>query len=289
MIERYCNYLSLVEKRLTELFNFAENDVVTEAMKYSVFAGGKRVRALLTLEFCYLCGGNIEDALDYACAVEMVHTYSLIHDDLPCMDDDDMRRGKPSCHVKFGESYALLAGDALLTFAFETVANSCNGFSDNCSAVKTLAQCAGFAGMIGGQTLDLNYECKAVSLDAIKKTDYLKTSKLIEAACVLGCICSSCGESDYSSNASRYAENMGVAFQIVDDILDVISSPEELGKPIGSDDENNKSTYPSIVGLDNSKKLAADYTQKALAALDCFGAKADDLKGFTADLLSRKK
>ena len=288
MNKRYSEYLSLIEDRLNNLLKSDSDDIVTEAMKYSLFAGGKRVRALLTLEFCYLCGGDINKSIDYACAVEMIHTYSLIHDDLPCMDDDDMRRGKPSCHVKFGENYALLAGDGLLTLAFETISKCKNSFQNNCLAVCALSQCAGYAGMIGGQTLDLQNECKAVDLDTIQKTDFLKTSKLIEAACVLGCVSAS-AEEKYINTAADYAENMGLAFQIVDDILDVTSSSEELGKPVGSDDENKKSTYVSILGLEESEKMAARFTDKALTSLDLFGDKADELKEFTINLLSRKK
>lgn len=288
MIERYSNYLSLIENRLNELLNFASGDVVAQAMRYSVFAGGKRIRALLTLEFCNMCGRDAKIALDYACAVEMIHTYSLIHDDLPCMDDDDLRRGKPSCHVKFGENYALLAGDALLTLAFETISKSKGCEINNIKAVKVLAECAGFAGMIGGQSLDLQNECKVVDLDTIKKTDYLKTSKLIESACVLGCICASADEEAISS-ARIYAENMGLAFQIIDDILDVTSSSQQLGKPVGSDDENNKSTYVSLAGLKNSEIMAVDFTDKALNAIGYFGSRSDDLKQLTNDLLRRKK
>ena len=288
MIDRYNEYSRIIENRIKELLDFENQNDVTQAMKYSVLAGGKRIRPLLTLEFCYLCAGEPEKVLDYACAVEMIHTYSLIHDDLPCMDDDDLRRGKPSCHIKFGEATALLAGDALLTLAFETLCKSDNTYKNNSDAVCVLSKCAGYSGMIGGQTLDLQNECKAVDLNTIQTTDYLKTSKLIEAACVLGCISASADEK-FIEKAAEYAKYMGIAFQIVDDILDVTSSEDELGKPVGSDDENNKSTYVSLLGLENSEKLAAEFTQKALLCLEYFGEKSNDLKEFTKELLVRKK
>ena len=286
----YNEYLSLAEKHLQGVLepSTVGEDKVTDAMKYSLQAGGKRIRPLLCLEFCNLCGGDIKSALDYACAVELVHTYSLIHDDLPCMDNDDMRRGKPSCHIKFGEEYALLAGDALLTYAFYLISGCKNGAEKNCMALKELSRCAGYNGMIGGQTLDLLNENKKVGIDIITKTDILKTSKLIEAACVLGCISAGADE-EHISRAREYALNMGVAFQIRDDILDVTSSAEKLGKPAGSDEENDKSTYVSVLGLDKSVKAAEEYSEKAIKALDIFGDKAKNLISFTNSLLKREK
>lgn len=288
MIDKYIKYSDMVENRLKELFDFENEDEVIKAMKYSIFADGKRIRPVLTLEFCNLCCYDPAAAIDYACAVEMIHTYSLIHDDLPCMDDDDMRRGKPSCHIKFGEATALLAGDALLTYAFEVVSKSQLPEINNALAVMKLSHCAGFQGMIGGQTLDLQNECKAVDLDTVKMTDYLKTSKLIEAACCLGCIAAD-SDSEKIENACKYAENMGLAFQIVDDILDVTSTTAELGKPVGSDDDNKKSTYVSLLGLEKSEKLACEFSEKALKSLEYFGKDAADLIDFTESLLSRKK
>ena len=288
MIKRYEEYICLVNKRLEEKFSITSVDIVEEAMKYSLFADGKRIRPLLCLEFSNICNGNISDALDYSCAVEMVHTYSLIHDDLPCMDDDDMRRGKPSCHIKFGEEYALLAGDALLTYAFETVAKCNNDSNRNIKAVSALSKCAGYLGMIGGQTLDLQNENKICDIDCVIKTDFLKTSKLIEAACVMGCISANADEKQIES-AIKYSGYMGIAFQICDDILDVTSTSEVLGKPVLSDNENDKSTYVSLLGIDKAKKMADEYTFKALECLDFFGEKANDLKVFTKDLIKRKK
>lgn len=288
MLDRYKNYLKRIEERLNDFFSADKTDITIEAMKYSLFAGGKRIRPLLCAEFAYLCNGNAEDSFDYACAIEMIHTYSLIHDDLPCMDDDDMRRGKASCHVKFGEEYALLAGDALLTMAFEVISKCRNDSEKNILAIERLSKCAGVSGMIGGQTKDLLNEGKECNIDEISNTDYLKTSKLIEASCILGCI-SSCATEKQISFAEKYAKNMGIAFQIRDDILDVTSTNEILGKPIGSDVEKKKSTYVSILGIDEARRMAEKYTFDAIHALDIFSDRANDLRKFTLDLLGREK
>ena len=288
MNNRYKEYLNKIEKSLETKLPDDLNDIVQKAMKYSIFSDAKRIRPLLALEFCNIAGGNYEDAIDYACAVEMVHTYSLIHDDLPCMDDDDMRRGKPSCHKQFGEEYALLAGDALLTYAFETISLCDNDADKNCKAVLNLSKCSGFNGMILGQSMDLQNECKAVDLDTIKTTDYLKTSKLIECACVMGCIAAGSDEKMIQS-AINYSRCMGIAFQIIDDILDVTSTPEILGKPVGSDKDNEKSTYVSFLGIEKAKELAREYTEEALSSLDIFGDKSNDLKDYTKLLLNRSK
>lgn len=225
-----------------------------EAMRYSVENGGKRIRPMLTLEFCRMCGGSVEAALPLACAIEFIHTYSLIHDDLPCMDDDDMRRGKPSSHIKFGEANALLAGDSLLTFAFQSAGEAEDIPADAVAkAVSLLARASGCAGMIAGQVQDLENENKTVAADDLRSVDILKTGELIRCACQLGCIAA--GADDNKLEAARvYAENLGIAFQIVDDILDVTSDEATLGKPVGSDAENCKNTYVSLLGLEEAKK-----------------------------------
>ena len=288
MNNRYKEYLTEIDNSLKSKLPESLNDVVEKAMIYSLFSDAKRIRPLLALEFCNISGGDYKNAIDYACAVEMVHTYSLIHDDLPCMDDDDMRRGKPSCHKQFGEEYALLAGDALLTYAFETISLCQNDYEKNCKAVFNLSQCSGFKGMILGQSFDLQNECKGVALDTITKTDYLKTSKLIECACVMGCIAAGADE-NMIQNAKNYSRCMGIAFQIIDDILDVTSTSEILGKPVGSDENNEKSTYVSLLGIDKAKQLAEKYTEEALASLNTFGDKSNDLKEYTKLLLNRRK
>ena len=283
-------YLSLIEVSLSEYLpeDDAGDLAVGGMMEYSLKVGGKRVRPLLTLEFCRLCGGSPETALPFACALEYIHTYSLIHDDLPCMDNDDMRRGQPSSHKKFGEANALLAGDALLTRAFGILAGAELPPAFIVRAVDALADAAGALGMIGGQYLDLEGEKKALTIDGLRRIDALKTRALIRCACLLGCIAAD-AEIEQIDAAETYADNLGVAFQIVDDILDVTADSATLGKPVGSDEKNGKNTYVSLLGLDGAGREAEDYTNKALAALDVFGERAEDLKRFTAALLERKK
>ena len=240
-----------------------------ESMRYSVENGGKRIRPMLTLEFCRMCGGSVEAVLPLACAIEFIHTYSLIHDDLPCMDNDDMRRGKPSSHIKFGEAKDISA-DAVA------------------KAVSLLAHAAGCAGMIAGQVQDLENENKTVSVDDLRSVDVLKTGELIRCACQLGCVAA--GADDKKLEAARvYAENLGIAFQIVDDILDVTSDEATLGKPIGSDAENCKNTYVSLLGLEKAQKIAAELTDKAIDALKIFGDEAEFLISLSEKLLSRNK
>ncbi len=260
-----------------------------EAMRYSVENGGKRIRPMLTLEFCRMCGGSVEAALPLACAIEFIHTYSLIHDDLPCMDDDDMRRGKPSSHIKFGEANALLAGDSLLTFAFQSAGEAEDIPADAVAkAVSLLARASGCAGMIAGQVQDLENENKTVAADDLRSVDILKTGELIRCACQLGCIAAEAD--DMKLEAARvYAENLGIAFQIVDDILDVTSDEATLGKPVGSDAENCKNTYVSLLGLEEAKRIAAELTRKAIDALGVFGDESEFLVSLSKKLLSRNK
>lgn len=239
---------------------------VVRAMKYSLVNGGKRLRPVLVIEFCKACGGTLSDALPFACAIEYIHTYSLIHDDLPCMDNDDMRRGKPSCHKMFGEATALLAGDALLTHAFEIAASSDLPGDRVNAAVSLLAQNAGVGGMIGGQVLDLMYEKYQAELSEIITVHKLKTGALISAACILGCIAAGASEEKISS-ASRFAYNLGIAFQIKDDLLDVFGDEKKLGKPIGSDAENDKKTYVDIVGAEKAKSDVKMLTASAINQL----------------------
>lgn len=245
-------------------------DIAKEAMIYSLTSGGKRVRSILLLEFCRLNGGDINKALPIAAAIEMVHAYSLIHDDLPCMDDDDMRRGKPSCHAKFGEATALLAGDALLTMAFEIIstASTIDMLSaDSClRAIRVLASCAGIEGMVGGQVIDLLNEGKDIDEQTLNVTHLKKTGALIKAACKLGVIAAN-GSADAMKKAEEFAQSFGLAFQIVDDILDVVGDEKTLGKPNGSDADNRKTTYVTLYGLESAKSIATETTARSLAIL----------------------
>ena len=279
-------YKNLIDEKLIELlthkqFEFSE---VIDAMKYSVVAGGKRIRGVLVLEFARLGGADIHSALSIACALEMIHTYSLIHDDLPCMDDDDFRRGQPSCHVKFGEATALLAGDALLTMAFEVIAKSNLTDSQKVLAISELSRSAGVFGMIGGQVLDLKYEGEKIGIDTINSIHSMKTSALINAACRLGCICANA--LSLFEVADEYAKNVGLAFQIVDDILDVVSTKEVLGKPINSDSENQKETYATIYGFEKCREIVNTLTNNAVKAVE---NKSSFLKEFAISLENRVK
>ncbi|MBQ6796904.1 MAG: polyprenyl synthetase family protein [Clostridia bacterium] len=281
--------LQMIENRLDELTAScgALHPTVCDAMRYSLLDAGKRVRPVFTLSFCEALGGDAESALDFACAVEMVHTYSLIHDDLPCMDDDDMRRGKPSCHKVYGEAVALLAGDALLTLAFGTIAQCKTVSTDKIAAAAAeLARLSGAAGMVGGQVIDLDSEGKSVPIETLRVLDAGKTCALIEAACVLGCICADADEAALSA-ARKYASGVGMAFQIVDDILDVTGDEAILGKPVESDAGNNKSTYVSLMGIEGASAEARRYTQEATAALDVLGGECEFLKDFAQKLLYR--
>ncbi len=260
-----------------------------EAMRYSLLDAGKRIRPILALEFCRASGGNPENAMPFACGVEMIHTYSLIHDDLPCMDDDELRRGKPSCHIQYGEDTALLAGDALQPLAFETMLSGSSIRPDlTVRAANTLAHACGAAGMVGGQVIDLENEGKHVGLDELRVMDSGKTGAIIKAACVMGVIAAD-GSDEMINIAEKYAENIGIAFQITDDILDVTSTAEVLGKPVESDIGNDKSTYVSLLGLDKAREEAARYTELAVDAVAPLGENAEFLKEFAKMLASRIK
>lgn len=289
--KQYQEYLVRVNAALETACNtyLPEESDVCRAARYSLLGGGKRIRAVLVLAVCDMLNGDAAAADQFAAAVEMLHCYSLIHDDLPCMDNDDMRRGKPSSHIKFGEANALLAGDSLLTFAFQTAGEAKDIPADAVAkAVSLLARAAGCAGMIAGQVQDLENENKTVAADDLRSVDILKTGELIRCACQLGCIAA--GADDKKLEAARvYAENLGIAFQIVDDILDVTSDEATLGKPIGSDAENCKNTYVSLLGLEKAQKIAAELTNKAIDALKVFGDEAEFLISLSKKLLSRNK
>lgn len=283
------NDISIVEDRLIKLLPECANgqDEVVKAMKYSLSNGGKRLRPVLCLEFARACGTDRFDALDFACAVEYIHTYSLIHDDLPCMDDDDMRRGKPSCHKEFGEATALLAGDALLTHAFQILAGAELDDKKIALACGLLAQNAGVQGMVGGQVIDLKYESETPDLQQLLSVHRLKTGALISAACLLGCIAAGADDEKIAA-ASVFAYDLGVAFQIKDDILDVVGSTEALGKPVGSDAENNKTTYVTVRGMENAQKDVEMLTSAAVSRLSAF-ENTDFLKTLALYLVNRNK
>lgn len=283
------SYIELIENKL-RFYNPQPDNLqnnIYKAMNYSLEAGGKRLRPVLLLEFCRVCGGNIDEAMPFACALEMIHTYSLIHDDLPAMDNDDLRRGQPTNHKVFGEAVAILAGDALLTKAFHIMASAnMENKANHIKAIEYMSNAAGTEGMIGGQIVDIENENKPASIETLRYMHSLKTGALIKAACVIGGIVA--GASDKTLKIlSDYAENLGIAFQIRDDILDVTGNEEELGKPIGSDAKCNKSTYVSILGIDEAKELCSEYTEKALVCLSELKADTGFLEDFTKSLLTR--
>lgn len=285
-------YIDFINENLDSFIppcDFGE-DIVHKAMKYSLSIGGKRIRPVLVLEFCRICGGDINKALPFAVALEMVHTYSLIHDDLPCMDNDDMRRGMPSCHIKYGEEYALLAGDGLLTRAFSVISESAIAKEKPEIAIKAitaLSSYAGVNGMIGGQVVDLMNEDKNAPLEVLETMDSLKTGALIRCAAYLGVLSANADEKKMEA-ADIYAKNIGHAFQIIDDVLDVIGDEAKLGKPVGSDKESGKSTYVSLLGLEKSRQYADDLTEKAINALDIFNNEGEFLKELAFSLIKRQ-
>ncbi|MBE6716111.1 MAG: polyprenyl synthetase family protein [Ruminococcaceae bacterium] len=262
-----------------------ETAAIGDMLRYSLEGGGKRIRPLLCLEFCAAAGGNVDNALLFACAVEFVHTYSLVHDDLPCMDNDDYRRGKLSSHKMFGEANALLAGDALLTEAFNLLSRA--AFEGHVSseqavrAVRELSLLSGMKGMIGGQYIDLKYENTPANLPVLIEMDTLKTAALIECACALGLIAAGADDMEISY-ARDFARELGIAFQIEDDVLEASESGES------SDVKNGKVTYVSLFGVEKAKELAAIHTKNALSALERFGPAADEIRMIAENLLNRK-
>ena len=257
---------ALVEGELSGSFlEDGPHKELLDAMRYSLLAGGKRVRPVLTLKFCEALCGDMGPALDYACGIEMLHTYSLIHDDLPCMDDDNLRRGKPTCHVVYGEWLALLAGDALQAAAFERLAKSKRTIPvANSKACAVLAKAAGRTGMCAGQYLDIAEEERQLGAERLSQIHIWKTSALLEAACLMGLTASPVEPTAAQwAAAERYARELGLAFQIRDDVLDVESTAEDLGKPTGSDAENGKRTFAALYGLEECSRLVEDHTKLA--------------------------
>lgn len=286
MSKSYERFLPDIEKKLES--SITADNSAAQAMKYSLLSGGKRIRPILLLEFYALCGGNGDSALNFAAALEMIHTYSLIHDDLPCMDNDDMRRGRPSCHKAFGEDTALLAGDALLTLAFKTAAETDGIPADRVlKAIAVLAENAGISGMVGGQVEDLAFEKSGATIDELRGMYLKKTSCLLSAGAVCGSILAGADEKELKY-AAEYAEKLGLAFQIIDDILDCTSDEKTLGKPIGSDEKNGKITYVTLLGIDGAKSEAERLSNEALTALCKIKGDNAALRELTADLLDRK-
>ena len=285
--DRSESYKAYIEQYLSDFYKQYDEEpqkVLFDAMRYSLLAGGKRLRPIFAFEFCRLCGADWKKAAPAAAAVEMVHTYSLIHDDLPCMDNDDYRRGRLTNHKVYGEAMAVLAGDALLTDAFTVLA--CSGLEgrDMADAVGVLSECAGSRGMVGGQVLDILSEERECTEEEILAIQSRKTGCLIRAACALGAIAGGADEKQFDA-ACRYAAALGLAFQIRDDMLDVIGTQEEMGKGVGTDESKN--TFVRLYGLEKCEALVQKYTGIALEALEIFEDTAY-LRAITEGLTTRR-
>lgn len=262
---------------------------IFEAMNYSLSSGGKRLRPILTLEAAKVVGGDVKEAISFCVAIEMIHTYSLIHDDLPAMDNDDFRRGKPTNHKVFGDGMATLAGDALLNYAFEIMLKESLG-KDNADvrlkAIYEIARGAGIYGMIGGQVVDIESENKSIEKEKLDFIHMNKTAAMIVGCMRAGAIMGHACEEDLQ-NITKYAKNIGLAFQIVDDILDIVGDEKALGKPVGSDIENHKSTYPSLIGLDESKKVATSLIKEAKDSIRKISGESRFLEDLADYIISR--
>jgi geranylgeranyl diphosphate synthase type II len=272
------------------LQNSQSSEALLKAMKYSLMAGGKRIRPVLCLTACEAVGGGPEDALTAACALEMIHTYSLIHDDLPAMDDDELRRGKATCHIAFNEATAILAGDALLTLAFEVLSSvemdDKNQAARWLKVIRLISSAAGYQGMIQGQMLDINSEGIKLSVDELEAMHRLKTGALIETSINCGAYL---GGADYQQRdqLNTYARKIGLAFQVAE--LNVEGNPELMGKAVGTDSLREKSTYPSLLGIQGSREFAKKLIQEALQALESFDKQADPLRAIAGYIIARKR
>lgn len=278
----------LAELRLAELLpdvSFNPSDL-HQAMHYSATAPGKRLRPSLCMAAAVAAGGQAKNGLDAGCATELVHCFSLIHDDLPCIDDDELRRGRPTCHVKFGEAIAVLAGDALFALAFEVMSRCHEDASIALKCTQELAKSSGSSGLVGGEVLDIQAEGKPGTLDELKTIHSRKTGALIAACCTIGGLCGGGTNSDIQA-LMEYGDHVGIAFQIADDILNETSTAEQLGKAVGSDRERNKLTYPALIGLEESKIKAREATQNAIACLAPLSGDTSLLKTLAEYAISR--
>jgi len=291
--EKFKEYIAYTEEKLRSCnchddSSAAQKDLI-DAMNYSLEAGGKRIRPVLVYAFCEACGGDISKAAAPAAAIEMIHTFSLIHDDIPAMDNDDFRRGKPSCHKAYGEAMAILAGDALSVLPFGIIADDTALSPDQkISIISRLANAVGRNGMIGGQVIDMENEERSDVTDPELRNMYRhKTGELIAVSCVMGCICAGADSPEVLSAAADYGYKLGLAFQIIDDILDVTSTTEALGKPVGSDEEENKTTFVTIYGVEKAQEIAESITSEAMLLLENFENNSF-LRQLTELLLNRK-
>ncbi len=278
----------LVEKRLEACLQFGAGCPVrlADAIRYSLLSPGKRLRPLLVLAAAHVCGSDIENAMPAACAVEMIHCYSLIHDDLPVMDDDDMRRGQPSCHAAFDEATAILAGDALIPLAFEVLARDIRPIESAVRCIQELAAAAGAAQLVGGQSDDLQLQNTEISLTELEGIHRRKTGALFVVSLRMGCICAQ-GTPEQLESLSEFGKHLGLAFQITDDLLDLCGEEVKIGKRVGKDSGRGKRTWPGLMGIDASWECAAQASRDAIQSLACFGDIADDLRRLAAFVMNR--
>ncbi len=290
-------YKELFENHLTDFIPEIDQKSITlyESMKYSISAGGKRIRPILLMAACDFCGGNIEEALPYACAIEYIHTYSLIHDDLPCMDDDDLRRGLPTNHKIYGEAVATLAGDGLQSAAYEVMLKDMLLYFDNPDALKRrvdaayeIAKCSGVRGMVAGQIADMEAENRSCSAEMLDYIHITKTADLIIASVRAGARLGNCTTKELN-DLTNYAENLGLAFQVCDDILDIEGNEDDMGKKAGMDAENNKATYPAVHGIAESKQRLKELTDVAINSLSDYYDNAELFVKLAEQLAVRSK
>jgi len=282
-----------VDREIDKIIDQTTNSsVIVSAMRHSLMAEGKRIRPILCIAASQAVSGETEDVIRVACALEMIHTYSLIHDDLPALDNDDLRRGRPTCHIAFDEATAILTGDALLTLAFEVLSsiepNSKNNALKWLRVINIIAKASGYKGMIEGQIKDIASEGNPLGLEDLEQMHALKTGALIEASIITGAILGN-GSFEQIKQLNIYANNIGLAFQVIDDILNVEGDPAVMGKDVGTDQARKKSTYPSILGIIKSKEFAKDLVNNALQALDYFDNKSDPLRAIAHYIIDRKK
>lgn len=286
-------YTDIIDRRLKELLDLKNiNPTMKDAMNYSVSAGGKRLRPTLNIMANALLSGNMKETLDIACAIEMIHTYSLIHDDLPAMDNDDLRRGKPTNHVMFGEAFAILCGDALLNFAYEVMLKNALRYASNLDshtkAILEVATGAGVYGMITGQCGDIENEGQILTEVELKYVHEHKTGALIKSSLLSGLLLCN-PRQEYIDALTVYGNNIGLTFQIVDDVLDIVGDAKKMGKTLGKDKTSKKFTFPTLYGVEKSMKIAQEKTDEAISALKVFGTRAEELSGLALFILKREK
>ena len=286
-------YADIIDRRLKELLDLKNiNPTMKDAMNYSVSAGGKRLRPTLNIMANALLSGNMKETLDIACAIEMIHTYSLIHDDLPAMDNDDLRRGKPTNHVRFGEAFAILCGDALLNFAYEVMLKNALRYASNLDshtkAILEVATGAGVYGMITGQCGDIENEGQILTEVELKYVHEHKTGALIKSSLLSGLLLCN-PRQEYIDALTVYGNNIGLTFQIVDDVLDIVGDAKKMGKTLGKDKTSKKFTFPTLYGVEKSMKIAREKTDEAISALKVFGTRAEELSELALFILKREK